>query len=409
MEIHQRITALEEVLSPRRPDRVGGERQSHRSASRRYEPLPESVLNPPTPSEARVRSLYSKLSAKERAKLVLRSMKTSEPEDPLVQKTMPPEQVEEFNWRIGLIRGVNLGLGPLTFLLSETVEKVAVLLILLKTIRALGVVSDLSRVLLHRHAKEPVTQSQYSQKLESAHQELLPIRELAAWEAEDFEGWQPGELVEEPSWRRDGSHDEVPSDEAWARVVADEQARLEVLVAEGTLEAVQGQEGTRIRLGSYYAWKGQEVPVFSEFAGGFDIRPDEEATEIEHWQEDRATLERLLVATSADELPLLEDVSRTGSWRCQAEKALKNWIRESIRSDWAHAEAIRELIEEIREVFDGEDPATPELRRRLEDIANRIQELHKKSKDLVGNYRLPKPTDENRSPVRKLVDMWIPE
>ncbi len=46
---------------------------------------------------ARLNRLAPALSARERATLVLRSLRDKTPEDPLWRRTMPPNQVEEFN------------------------------------------------------------------------------------------------------------------------------------------------------------------------------------------------------------------------------------------------------------------------------------------------------------------------
>ena len=144
----------------------------------------------------------------------------------------------------------------------------------------------------------------------------------------------------------------------------------------------------------------------SELAGGFDIRPDEEAAEIARWREARATLERLLVTPIPDQLPQLEDVTATGPPRRESKKAPKTSIRESIRSHWLEVGAIQEVIQEISEEFDGEDPARPELRRLLEDIVLRLRELYEKSKKPAEEHRLPKPRGDQKSPMRELVDSW---
>jgi len=405
-QLDQRVAQLEEVLSQRRSDQAASDRYSGGGASQRYGHSSRFAVPTVLHLAQRVEGLYPELSAKERATLALRSMKIDEPEDPAVRSTMPPEQVTEFNRLISLIHGVNQGLGPVAFLVNERIGTVTVRLALLQMVLRLGGVSDVCRSFLTWRTKEPITQSEYSQKVDEAREKLVPVREVASWEADEFDGWQPDELVGVPSWRGDGSHDEVPSDEAWQRMAARKEAMLKDLMAQGTLEGVQTDEGMCIRLGGYYDWKGQEAPVLPEFADSFDIRPDGEAADVDRWRVERAALQRHLVATNADELPLLEDViARTSSW-CKQKKALKKSIRESIRSCWAEIEAIQTIIQKTREEFDGEDPAYPELRELLDDTAKQLEELHEESKKLVGNYRLPKPRDEQKSLMRELVDSW---
>ena len=58
--------------------------------------------------DARLNKLMPALSAKERAILVLRSLKDKTPEDPLWRRTMPQEQAREFSRLIVLMNACNI-------------------------------------------------------------------------------------------------------------------------------------------------------------------------------------------------------------------------------------------------------------------------------------------------------------
>jgi len=74
--------------------------------------------------DARLKKLTPLLSAKERAILVLGSLKDGTPEDPNWRTTMPMDQVPEFNRLIGLMNAANLHLAMFIALLETSVAKV---------------------------------------------------------------------------------------------------------------------------------------------------------------------------------------------------------------------------------------------------------------------------------------------
>ena len=73
--------------------------------------------------ETRLNRLAPVLTAKERAILVLGSLKNRTLEDPLWRSTMPASQVAEFNRLIGLMNACNIQLGVLIAHIEHVVEK----------------------------------------------------------------------------------------------------------------------------------------------------------------------------------------------------------------------------------------------------------------------------------------------
>ena len=73
--------------------------------------------------DTRLGKLMPALTAKERAMLVLRSLKGGTPEDPKWRRAMPTSQVAEFNRYIGLMNACNVQVGALIMLVNQSVEK----------------------------------------------------------------------------------------------------------------------------------------------------------------------------------------------------------------------------------------------------------------------------------------------
>src|SRR5581483_105161 len=73
--------------------------------------------------DARLSRLSPVLTARERAVLVLKSLKDKTPEDPSWRRSMPPEQTEEFNRLIVLMNACNVYLPLYISVLHERVEQ----------------------------------------------------------------------------------------------------------------------------------------------------------------------------------------------------------------------------------------------------------------------------------------------
>jgi hypothetical protein len=82
-------------------------------------------------ASSRTSKLYSALSAKERALLVLRAWKEGREEDDETRRTMPDSQVSEFNRYIELMNAVNNYLGRWLVVLRAYVEQLGLVSLLL--------------------------------------------------------------------------------------------------------------------------------------------------------------------------------------------------------------------------------------------------------------------------------------
>ena len=129
--------------------------------------------------EQRLERLAEKLTAKERALLVLRAFKEERRQDPVWRRTMPEEQVEEFGGYLRRICGLNGELGWYLLVLNQEVEKLDLHLESLTNLMLWGLSGWRTRLFMMRHTKEPVTESEYRELEAKARMDPMPVDELA--------------------------------------------------------------------------------------------------------------------------------------------------------------------------------------------------------------------------------------
>src|ERR1700674_887060 len=113
-------------------------------------------------ASTRIDKLFSALSAKERALLVLRAWKDGGEEDLQVRSTIPDTQVAEFNRLIEVMNGVNQWLGPYLLLMRALTRQLGLIDGWLSTmILWADGVADLGYYIF-RHTPEPITKSEYA-------------------------------------------------------------------------------------------------------------------------------------------------------------------------------------------------------------------------------------------------------
>src|SRR5581483_3219959 len=188
-------------------------------------------------TESRLGKLYSVLSARERAKLIVRSLKEDTDEDPLVRKTMPSIQAEEFNYYIDLISGVNQRLSAMIAVVCQEAETIFQQVGWLTTLRVFETTRTEVESFLFIHAKEPITESEYAIRRGQAESEMMPLDELAELESEHWDDWRPDDLERtEQGW-------EVVSNAAWQRVKKERGVALRRLLREGVLQGKRTKRG----------------------------------------------------------------------------------------------------------------------------------------------------------------------
>lgn len=342
-------------------------------------------------NHGRLDRLHDRLTARERAKLVLRAWKQGKDEDPWVTLTMPDHQAREYNRLITLMNGVNIRLGALIAVHYEAGLVLSQRLGWLSTIVLYEANMDSVRLFLRAHVKRPITESEYAEQARRARDELIPVAELAEEEADNNEDWGP----EDVETGEDG--EERVSEAAWERVKKERIKALRQLVREGELEGRKTGKGLAIRASSYYGRRGEDVPVLWDCDGfaGVEMLPDSRAEEVERWRRSQELLE--------ESMERLGD-ARGGSGDGSDRRGLREIIEDKIKSElgyvWADLWAATRVIDEVAAEFDGEDPLLPEVRETLREVRERLEELLQGIKDRLGGLDLPEPDVEMMEELR---------
>ena len=344
-------------------------------------------------THGRLNRLNERLTAKERAKLVLRSLKEDEDEDPWVRRMMPASQINEFNRLITLMNGVNIRLGALVAILHQSLLVVSQRLGWLCTLVLFEASVDGMEQYLRAHVKRPLTESEYAEHKRRAENELIPVEALAEEEADENEDWRPEDIESGD----DG--EEFVSEAAWDRVKKERMKALRRLVKEGALEGRRTRKGLSIRAGSYYGRRGVEVPVYLDGHREIEVIPDSRREEVQRWRRSLERLRKSMRPFSEGGPPASED----GDGR----ERLRDVLGEKIKSEIEHLSlnlgALEPVIEEVAEEFDGDDPCRPAIRELLEDTRAGLKRQLDLACQLMGPIALPEPGEETIEAMRERV------
>jgi hypothetical protein len=361
-------------------------------------------------ADGRLNKVYPGLAANERAILVLRAWKEGGEEDPLVRRTMPPRQATEFNRYISLMNGVN-NLHPYVLALRALVDQLGLRFAWLRTLDLWAMHAWTMAEYIWFHTKEPVTDSEHRRRVEAARAEMAPAKELAEILVERHEGWcdedlVPGEDGEEP----------VVSNAAWERVLKDKKEQVAGLVAEGALAGKRQGRRVMVNAGSFYDWIGESIPVPPDWGVEFEVRPDEEADQVERLREARRRAKDALISGPSIDEVLRDEVAGNGkrakehrSWGDEIAGALTARIREETRGRWQELIAAERVIEEAAAEFDGEDPALPEVRQALQEARCRLEELVAEIQERVGPVDLEEGAEERTADLRAAMERLVGE
>ena len=332
--------------------------------------------------EQRLERLAEKLTAKERALLVLRAFKEERRQDPVWRRTMPEEQVEEFGGYLRRICGLNGELGWYLLVLNQEVEKLDLHLESLTNLMLWGLSGWRTRLFMMRHTKEPVTESEYRELEAKARMDPMPVDELA-------------ELLEDESRNR-----EAVDVEELERLRQDKAGELAALVDQGIL--VGGEEDGRryVQAGSYYDWVREPVPMHPAWAREYEVLPDDEAEQVKDLREGRLTM-RLGVGDG----PMQQTAQLLGIEERLAELAEPtprddllelhtSLFRAGMAECWRRLGAVELVVEEVRQELDGEDPLAPVLRELVEESRQTL-ELCRRAERFSGPLELEEPREED--------------
>jgi hypothetical protein len=149
-------------------------------------------------ASTRTDSLFSALSAKERAVLVLRAWKEGSEEDRQVRAMMPLNQVDSFNHYIELMNSVNERLGHYLLVLRANVEQLGLISGWLATMRLWGIDVFQLGLFIFRNVPEPITASEHARlKRPRGHRDPVPDRGLRYAVYPDTDSGKVKELAKE--------------------------------------------------------------------------------------------------------------------------------------------------------------------------------------------------------------------
>lgn len=127
-------------------------------------------------ADDRLGRLFSALTAKERAILILRQFKENKKEDPHISGMAPPRQVRELTFYLLLVQSVNLALGSYVLFLEQQVIHLDLLFANLSTYR-LRVAHALALAeYIAICTNEPISESAYGKLRERAKSKRGPLR-----------------------------------------------------------------------------------------------------------------------------------------------------------------------------------------------------------------------------------------
>jgi hypothetical protein len=149
-------------------------------------------------ASTRTDKLYSALSAKERALLVIRAWKEGTVEDRQVRATTPANQIDSFNHYIDLMNGVNERLGHYLLVLRASVEQLGLISGWLATMQLWNLHAFQLGLFIFRNVPEPIAESVYARlKRTSRRRDIVPDRALRYAVHPDSEAGKFKELTEE--------------------------------------------------------------------------------------------------------------------------------------------------------------------------------------------------------------------
>jgi len=344
--------------------------------------------------ETRLTRLSPALSARERAILVLGSLKDDTPEDPAWRRTMPQEQVREFNRLIHLMNVANQKLATYIHLVAKLEDELQLRQAWLVSLILWQEHVDEIRRAVRLTVEEPITESDYAAKVDALRAEWVPVEELAGLLAGGFDGWQDDDFREDEEGNRE------ITDEAWDRVLDEKERDLRKLVEDGSLPGRGRGKSLKIQMGAFDDRMGRETGACPEDYLSYRVVPDSAAEEAERerWRLRRlnAVLDWKPFYASEEELA---KPSRLGMWR----EMLDPTTARCLASCWGQLRAAEIVLDEVAAEFNSIDPLRAETRQELVETKQKLLETKEQLAYLEIEVELPEPDDELLETLREVV------
>ncbi len=156
---------------------------------------------------------------------------------------------------------------------------------------------------------------------------------------------------------------------------------------DGTVEGRRRSGELEVRVGSFYAWLGEEVSVKPAWGFDYDPAPDDEAGLVEQLRMTRAKIMETFCRRTF-ELPGAEGMREWPPYRTMAE-GLKHRLREDLTTTWGEVLALNAALSKVAEEFDGEDVLRPETRGDMDKAEQTLKEAHFFFQKVAGDFELP--------------------
>ncbi len=346
--------------------------------------------------DARLNKLMPALTARERAVLVLRSLKDKTQEDPQWRRSMPADQVPQFNRLIELMNRCNLQIAFLITVVEKEVEKLELLTdwwfsLLLWQVN-LAEIDLLASIV----AREAVTQSEHRQLVEQHAGRYISVQLLASELAEYERAWRDEDLQQEAF-----GGGLVVKDDAWQRLKQEAETRIRAAVEAGELEARGTGKRLAVRSGSFDAWLGRPARAYPAWAAGYDVLPDDRAAQA---TADRSSLQHLQEAIQRTPLQRALTEPVEGASLTSLLDGMEQRIMVGLGVRWLEVCEVELVMDEVALEFGGEDPLKPASREALERSKATILSLHRQLAVHGEVLQLPEPDEEGLDATRRLVD-----
>lgn len=354
-------------------------------------------------TERRLVKMFSALNAKERGVLVLQALKEEREEHPAVRLTMSHEQCREFNHYIFLMNTVNFELGTFLSYLQAMAQQMQIRFGWLQSLIMWSKVASGLTSYIRLFCREPVIQSEYDRLSEEERLKMVPVEEAAEWAADQYRGWTDA----------DRDEDGDLTDEAWGRVEAEKTREITSLVETGVIAGRRKGRHLLVQVGSFYDWLGKPTPVYTEWGTAYEVLPDEKADVVRFHQAERQRVRELSERWTPQSL-LSVPPRLLESYAADAEKQPPhpNWLRDAlidalindIPQAWRLVRAVELLIEEVREEFDGEDPATVSVHNTLINTKLTLTEVRDGLRSDGVDVDLLEPDEDDLAVPRKIME-----
>ncbi len=335
----------------------------------------------------RSKHLFEALTPRERALAVLGARKRNEEPDPAIL-SMPPAQ--QLPWmRYAKLLMATTGLGHDVICLQQLV--VAIELRREQWLMAHLRETELAILggFIRDHVPEAITASAYADREQELRTELVPVAEFAELLAERRQETSAAQDV----GREDSGPRQTTSAKASGGLVSDTRRELADLVATGVLRGRKVGSRLCIENGSFYAWVGMDMPVYSADCCDYEVFPDIAAETVAWHQQARRELRDVVARNNAGDH--VEE-----SWA----ETLAIAVRDGVQASWSTMRVLEIVVDEIAsEEFDGEDPLRPAARSGLDDCRLRLIALHTVAQTAGDTFPLLDPDPRDVDALRRVV------